>query len=84
MVVTGALAGASAALLYVTELSRAVGVVLAGVSLAVAAVGGATLRSRRWPPRVVLYALAVTLVLLAGLGVATFIYVLTTANRTAT
>jgi hypothetical protein len=73
VLVVGELAGAIAAALYVSGLSRAVGVVVAGVALATVAMGVATVRSSHWPPRRVLYAFGAVLVLLAMLGVVTFI-----------
>jgi len=72
MIAAGALL-LTAVVLYLSELSRAVGVVLATVSPVVLGVGVSTYMRRRWPHRSVLIVLAVAAVVLVGVGVWTLI-----------
>lgn len=64
----------AAGALYISELSRAVGVVLAAVGCAVTFGAFAVNRRGAWPPRRWLLALAALLVALAGYGVWLLIY----------
>jgi hypothetical protein len=67
--------------LYVTELSRAVGVVVAGVA-AVVVIGGLSTRWRgRWPHRGLLIGFAVVVASLVVLGVWTWLYALSSPPR---
>jgi hypothetical protein len=62
-----------AAVLYVSGLSRAVGVVVAVVAVATL-LGAFVARRRAWPSRPWLIAVAVLLVALVAYGVALFVY----------
>jgi|tagenome__1003787_1003787.scaffolds.fasta_scaffold19996438_2 hypothetical protein len=76
LIVAGAVAGTTAVLLYVTALSRAVGVVVGVVALVAVALGVVTARTRRWPARPVVYVLGAALVALVIFGIALFVYAL--------
>lgn len=80
LVVAGAVAAVVAVLLYVTALSRAVGVVVGGAALVAVGVGALTARSRRWPPRPVLHLLGAALVALVTLGILMFVLALRIEN----
>jgi drug/metabolite transporter (DMT)-like permease len=81
ILVAGALAGVVAALLYASSLSRALGVVLGVVSVVGVVLGVVTERTRRWPPRPVLYVIGGALVVVAIVGIVTLVYALTTESR---
>jgi hypothetical protein len=83
LVTAGAAAAAAAVLLYVTALSRAVGVVTGVVALVAVALGAVAVRTQRWPPRPVLYVLAAALVALVVYGIGLSVYALSTESRTA-
>ena len=76
LVVAGAVGAAAALLLYVTALSRAVGVVVGGVAVVTMILGVVTARTRRWPAAPVLYLFAAGLVALAIFGVVLFVFAL--------
>ena len=82
MLAAGVLAGVTAALLYVTQLSRAVGVVVAGVALVALVMGATTIRSRVLPPRWVFLVVGGALVLLAIYGIALLVYAMNQPSST--
>ena len=83
LVVAGAVAAGVATLLYVTALSRAVGVVVGGVALVAVTLGVVTARTRRWPAPPVLYLLGGALAALAVYGIVLFFYALSIKPSTA-
>ncbi len=76
LVVAGTVAAAVATLLYVTAVSRAVGVVVGGVALVAVTLGVITAWTRRWPAPPVLYLLGAALAALAIFGIVLFVYAL--------
>jgi hypothetical protein len=73
----------SAVALYLTELSRAVGVVVAGVAAVMVVSGLRTLWRGRWPHRGLLVAFAVVVAGLVALGVWTWLSALSSPPRSA-
>lgn len=71
-----------AVVLYVSALSRGVGVALSAVSAVVLAVGLSTRLRARWPHRSALLVLAVAAIALVGVGVWTLIIASAAENRT--
>jgi hypothetical protein len=69
--------------LYLTGLSRAVGVVVAGVAAVVVVGGLRTLWRGRWPHRGLLIAFAVAVAGLVALGVCTWLVALSSPPRSA-
>jgi hypothetical protein len=67
--------------LYLTGLSRAVGVVVAGVATVLVLGGLGTLRRGRWPHRGLLIAFAVAVAGLVAFGVGTWLYALSSPPR---
>jgi len=65
----GALLAVVAVALYLTELSRAVGVVVGGVAAVLLPAGLGIRRADRWPPRVLVVLFVVVLIGLVALGV---------------